>query len=305
MPEPEERGDAAEVVDEDAGARAFWSGTISFGLVSIPVQLLSAHRGRAVSLRSLAPDGTPLAREYWCPEDEQALEREEIIRGWELDDGSFVTVTDEELEGLEPERSRDIDLRQFVPRDEVGPGRFERAYYLSPAGTSLKAYRLLAATLEETDRVGIATFVLRGREHLVAILSQGGVLRAITLRFADELREPAEAGLPVEEEADPAALKRFRALIAARALEALPEDALEDEEAAAIRARAEAKRKAGEGVVELPGAEPGAEEEGEPEDVLETLRRSLRESGSRRRSGAPRSSGEAKPRERRSRGSRR
>lgn len=292
MPERDE-----ERVEEEAGARAFWSGTISFGLVSIPVQLLSAHRAGGVALRSLAPDGTPLRREYFCPEDEAPLAREEIVRGWELDDGSFVTVTDEELEGLEPERSRDIDLRRFVPRDEVGAGRFQRAYYLAPAGESLKAYRLLAGTLETTDRVGIATFVLRGREQLVAILAQGGVLRAIGLRFADELRDPSEAGLPVEATPDRAALKRFQALIESRALDELPADALVDEAAEQLRARAAQKLKAGQDVVELADAEPDEEAEGEPEDVLEVLRRSLREGG--RRGGAPRSSGERSARRRR------
>src|SRR5207248_7073669 len=105
-------------------------------------------------------------------------------------------VTDEELERLAPEKSRDIDLRRFVEAEAIPPMYFERSYFLVPAGGSAKAYRLLAATMEETHRAGIATFVMRGKEYLVAILSENGILRAETLRFSDEIRSPEDVGLP-------------------------------------------------------------------------------------------------------------
>jgi len=172
--------------------RPFWSGTISFGLVSIPVDIYSAHRTQRESLRMLAPDGTPLSRRYFCPKTNTELDRDEIVRGYEVEKDRFVVITDEELEALAPEKSRDIDLRQFVVAGAVDPRWLVRTYFLTPAGDSTKAYRLLARVMEERQRAGIATFVMRGKEYLVAIVAEGGILRAETLRFPDELREPPE-----------------------------------------------------------------------------------------------------------------
>ncbi len=264
--------------ERDPGVRAFWSGTISFGLVAIPVHLLAGTRGRDTSLRTLAPDGTPLAREYVCPADGEVLEREDIVRGFPLGDDAFVVVSDEELEALEPERSRDIDLRRFVARDAIDPAFFDRAYLLAPDGSSTKAYRLLADVMEETGQAGVATFVMRGREHLVAILAEGGVLRAVTLRFADELREPDQAGLPVEGKAPAATRRRMEQAIDALAQDAIPAGVLTDEPAAALRAIAQQKLERGEDVIEL-GEEVAAAPEEEPVDIVAALRRSLRAGG--------------------------
>jgi DNA end-binding protein Ku len=170
------------------GARAFWSGTISFGLVSIPVNLFPANRSRSTGLRLLDKDGTPLRRRFFCPKDERDVHPEHVLRGYELENGEYVVVTDEELESLEPRKTRDIDLTRFVNKDDVPATLFERGYYLTPAGDSTKAYRLLAEVMEETGRVGIATFVMRGKEYLVAILAEDGIMRAETLRFQNEVR---------------------------------------------------------------------------------------------------------------------
>src|SRR5262245_49870459 len=149
----------AAAILEGARPRSFWSGTITFGLVSVPVDLYPAAREERSSLRMLDEDGTPLRRQYWCPKEERPLSAEEIIRGVEVADGKWVTVTDEELEALEPEKTRDISLQRFVPRKELPPAYFETGYVLTPGGRSTKAYKLLAAAMEEADRAGIATFV--------------------------------------------------------------------------------------------------------------------------------------------------
>jgi len=175
--------------------RSIWAGTLSFGLVTIPVELYSATRSTRRSLRMLAPDGTPLSRRYYS-EDGKPLENEQLERGFELDDGSFVVVDDDELERLLPEQSRDIDLTRFVPRTSIPPLYFDKAYILAPAEGTHSAYRLLASTMERLDKAGIATFVMRDRQYLVAITSRDGLLRAETLRFADELRTPESLGLP-------------------------------------------------------------------------------------------------------------
>ena len=150
--------------EHEPSARPFWSGTITFGLVSIPVNLYPANRESRVSLRMLGSGGEPLSREYYAPDTAEDLESMETIRGYEVRKGKYVTITDEELERLAPEKSRDIDLRMFVKRDEIPPLYFKRAYFLTPADKSAKAYRLLAETMDRTRRAGIATFVMRGKE---------------------------------------------------------------------------------------------------------------------------------------------
>lgn len=275
MPDDDDDDDAPS--DAGAGqARAFWSGTISFGLVSIPVQLFAATRaGARASLRLLAPDGTPLRREYYCPQDEQALEPDQLVRGYTLESGEVVVVTDEELEALAPEKSRDIDLRRFVPRDQLDPLLFERGYFLGPAGDSTKAYRLLAETMERSGRAGIATFVMRDMEYLVAILADRGVLRAETLRFADEVRTPDDVGLPAAPaRVDDALRRRLEAAVDALAADELPLDALTDAHTARLLELARAKEARGEGVVRV---EPAGEEveAGEGVDLMALIQKSL------------------------------
>jgi DNA end-binding protein Ku len=210
-------------------ARPIWSGTISFGLVSIPVQLLPAVREGRVSLRMLDEDGTPLSRRYYCPNENREVHPEHLLRGYEVDQEKYIVLRDEELEALAPEKSRDIDLRRFVNASEINPMYFDRSYFLMPGKESNKAYRLLAETMETTGRAGIATFVMHDKEYLVAILAENGILRAETMRFHDEIRTPEEIGLPEAEEAAGAAVSRIekeiRALAADRADETLFLDA--------------------------------------------------------------------------------
>ncbi|HSL81398.1 MAG TPA: Ku protein [Thermoanaerobaculia bacterium] len=266
---------------------AFWSGTISFGLISVPVQLFPANRNRSVSLRMLDEDGTPLRRRYYCPAHDQLVEPDELARGFEVDDGEFVVVTDEELEAVAPGRSREIDLKRFVHAGEISPLFFERAYFLTPRGDSNKAYRLLAEVMERTGRAGIATFVMRNKEYLVAILAEEGILRAETLRFQDEVRDPARAGLTGDFEIDEVEAKRFEKAIEARSADELDPDELADEAGEALRDLAERKRKEGKEVVEAPaeasgedggdGAGESGDDEGfEEVDLLETIRNSLK-----------------------------
>ncbi|MEW6219873.1 MAG: Ku protein, partial [Thermodesulfobacteriota bacterium] len=189
---------------------AFWSGSLTFGLVNIPVDLYSTHRPRPAALRMLASDGAAMHRRYNCPRDRRPLAAEAIIRGHEIETGRFIPVSDQELAAVEPKKSREIDLRTFVAVAELDPVLFQHAYCLLPAGTVSRAYRLLAATMERSGRAAIGTFVMREREHLVAILAEGGLLRAEILRFADEIRSPAELGLPPLPEACPKLAGRLR-----------------------------------------------------------------------------------------------
>jgi len=253
----------------------------------VPVDLYPAVRSHGVPLRMLGPGGTPLKRHYYSTGNGDQLAAEDIVRGYERDDGSFVVVTDEELAALAPRKSRDIDLRRFVDRGKIPLRLLERPYVLAPAGESTKAYHLLAETMERTGRAGIATFVMRGKEYLAAIFAEGGSLRAATLRFIDELRTPADVGLP-EIEPAPARLKReAQAFLKKLTQKHLDLDLLRDEDSEALLALAEQKRAKSRDVVEVPESELEDEEElAGVVDIMSVLKHRMladngRDSGSR------------------------
>ena len=217
-------------MDSEGGVRPFWSGTLTFGLVSVPVNLFPANRSSRAPLRMLSSDGEPLSRKYYSETTERDLDADEMVRGYEITKGKYVVVTDDELERLAPEKSRDIDLKTFVPEDSIPPVHFERGYFLTPSSGSEKAYKLLAETMEKGAKVGLATFVMRGKEYLVAIFSDHGILRAETMRFADELRSPADVGLPKKPKVPAATVKKFEKLISGKSKKNLSPARLKDEQ---------------------------------------------------------------------------
>jgi DNA end-binding protein Ku len=271
-------------------ARSLWSGVISFGLVAVPVELFTGSRRSALSLRMLTSDGTPLSRRYVCPEDGKELSADEIERGYEVAEGEFVIVTDEELEQLAPRQSREIALERFVPREQIDPAWFVRSYFLVPGEEQQRAYRLLADTMERTGRAGIANFVMRGRAYAVAIFADQGILRAETLRFGDELRSPTDLGLPERSDVVPAKLVKEMT----KAIESLSESELdpaemEDDRVEKLRALAEKKRDRGEDVVEAPVTDQDGEagEEGGTDviDLMAVLKQRLARASAGERSG--------------------
>lgn len=268
--------------EERSGPGATWSGTISFGLVSIPVSLYPATRTERVTLTTVSAEGLPLRREYCCPSHDRAVPAEEVVRGYEVEEGVFVEVSEEELETLAPQKSRDIDLQRFVPADDLGPLYFERAYFMVPASDSTKAYRLLAETLERSGRVGLATFVMRGKSYLVAIISEGGLLRAETLRFADELRSPKDVGLPERPEPRRSTVCEAKRLLEGHRSAALDPTLLADPTLDETRRLLERKLAAGKDVIEVP-EEVDTGEGAEVIDLVEVIKRSLAERKAARR----------------------
>ncbi|WP_231489545.1 Ku protein [Billgrantia saliphila] len=264
-----------------SGPRPMWSGTITFGLVSLPVNLYPANRAKPVSMRMVDRDGTPLARRYFCEKEGRTLDHDELIRGYEVEKDEFVVVEDRELESLAPEKSQEIDLKRFVGLDEIDPMYFERAYFMTPDKGVTKAYRLLASSMEASERAGVATFVMRGKEYLVAIIADKGILRAETLRFADEIRSPADIDLPEEHAPEKRRVKAMEKAIAALSHEMLEREALQDLQSQRIVERAEEKLAKGEDVVALEevSSEPDVEPEqgGEVIDLMQVLKQSLTE----------------------------
>lgn len=261
--------------EQSESSRPFWSGTITFGLVSIPVNLYPANRASRVSLRMLGSTGKPLARRYYSEKSGRDLDASDIIRGYEIKKDRFVEITDEELERLAPERSRDINLSRFVDESSIPRLYFERGYFLAPAG-SPRAYHLLAETMEKTGRAGIATFVMRGKEYLVAITADNGILRAETMRFHDEIRSPEQIGLPRKQKPGPAAVRSLERLITQKSRSSLPTAELRDKASDKLRKIIERKRKRAENVVAAPG---GGKRKAEVIDIVDVLRRSLAQAG--------------------------
>jgi DNA end-binding protein Ku len=257
--------------------RPFWSGTLSFGLVSIPVNLYPGNRDSRVPLRMLGPKGEPLKREYVGADTGNELDESATTRGFEIGKGKYVTISEEELERLAPEKSRDIDLRLFVAREEVSPIYFERAYFLTPADKSGKAYRLLAETMEHKKHVGVATFVMHGKEYLVAIFAQNGILRAETLRFADEIRTPRDIGLPKKSNVRVAHVRKFEAAITRATKKTIDTKEMRDEYAEAMLKLIEKKRVRDKDVIET--GEGRQRRPAKVVDLMEVLKQSLAQGG--------------------------
>jgi DNA end-binding protein Ku len=258
--------------DERGGVRPFWSGTLTFGLVSVPVNLYPATRSSRASLRMLSPDGEPLARRYYSQKTERDLDADEIVRGYEIDKNKFVVVTDEELERLAPEKTRDIDLKLFVDDKSIPPIHFERGYYLTPAANSEKAYRLLAESMEKEGQAGIATFVMRGKEYLVAIFSDHGILRAETMRFADELRTPEDLGLPEKPKLPKATVLKFEKLITNKSKKQMTRSRLQDQQTERLLKLVKKKSAQRKNIVEVESEEPQG---GKVIDLVQVLKKSL------------------------------
>ena len=256
--------------------RPVWSGTLSFGLVTLPVELYSTTRSSRASLRMVAEDGTPLKRRYFSQKEGELLEQSDIVRGYPIDDDKYVVIEDEELDALDPDRSRVIDLESFVPLADIDPSYLENAYVLVPDPDATVAYRLLVGSMAEAERAGIATFVMRGKAYIVAIVSLDGTLRALTLRYHDELRSPEDVGLPELETADVDEVERYTKAMEKLEKKSLDLDSLEDRASQRLRKLAKSKLAKGRDVHQVDEDEVEPEDDDEAfVDVMELLKRSL------------------------------
>jgi DNA end-binding protein Ku len=173
-------------------ARSLWTGSLSFGLVNVPVALLSAVRDQDLHFRQLHErDKVAIQTRRWCSQEDKEVPYEAIERSYELDDDTQVIVTDDDLEAVEPRKTKTIDIEQFVDVGEVDPIYYDHPYWLVPAGDdegARRAYRLLLGVMEQTDRAALGRFVMRAKEHLAIVRARDGALSLTTLRFHDEVR---------------------------------------------------------------------------------------------------------------------
>jgi len=171
--------------------RAIWSGAISFGLVNVPVKLYSAVSRKTVRFHQLHDDtGVRIAQKRVDPSTGEEVAYDHIVKGYELSPDSYVVITPEELESLDPEKTRSIDISDFVLLEQIDPIYFDHPYYLAPAQGGTKAYELLRQAMEGAGKVAIGKVVIRSKESLVAIRANGPVLTMETMLFADEVVDP-------------------------------------------------------------------------------------------------------------------
>jgi DNA end-binding protein Ku len=168
--------------------QGMWNGTISFSLVAIPVRLVKAIEPGRISFRLLhRKDYSPLARRMFCPGEETTVPPNEVIRGYEIIPDQYILMTDEELESVSPERSRTIEIMEFIDMEELDPIYYDHPYYLVPSKGGEKAYRLLVEVMRRTNKAGLAKFVLAEREYLVVVTPRGGALGLTTLHYSEEI----------------------------------------------------------------------------------------------------------------------
>ena len=181
--------------------RPLWKGAVTFGLVSVPVSLYPATKRQAeLSFRMLhEKDKAPIQYKKFCSEEDKEVPWNEIVKGYEFEKGQFVVMSDEDFAKAKTESTETLDIREFVPLDQINVAHFESPYWLEPTKQGRKAYALLREALEDSGRVGVGTFVMRQREHLAALRPAGKALMVTTLRFADEIRSAEDLDLPGDE----------------------------------------------------------------------------------------------------------
>lgn len=255
--------------------RAIWSGSISFGLVSIPVKLYSAVSRKAVRFNQIdSRTGSRVRQKRVSADDGSEVSYDDIVKGYDLGSGTYVVVTEEELAALDPVSDRTIEIDEFVDLDEIDPIYYDAAYYLVPDG-SAKPFSLLTTALQESNKVGIASFVMRTRQHLAAIRPKDGALLLSTMVRADEVVDPASLDGYEEVEAVEVRQKELRMateLIASLTDEFEPErhpDTYREEVLALVERKA-----AGEDVV-IP--EEDDREPAQVIDLMEALQASVEE----------------------------
>jgi DNA end-binding protein Ku len=261
-------------------ARGLWSGTLAFGLVAVPVELVSAVRDRDVHFHEVDARGQRVEVKRVCANDGKEVPWEQVGHGYELD-GRLVVLSDEELAAAAPERTRTIEVEAFVPLADIDPAHFDHPYLLLPQGGAegvVRAYRLLRDAMAETGQVAIGRIVMRSREQLVAVRERDGLLALSTMLFASEIRNPADnPAVPAGRRAAPRRAEVDRAM---KVIDAMTRDfdptRYEDCHRSRLLRVIRQKQRSGE--VEVPDVEP------EPDpvpDLMAALEASLSRTGAK------------------------
>ncbi len=285
-------------------ARALWKGSISFGLVNIPIELHTAVRDHRPRFRMLhAKDRSPVRFERVCIRDGHPVAWEDLVKGYEYEKGRFVVMTKEDFQAAAVEKTRTIDIVDFVSADEIDDRYFETPYYLSPSKGGERAYALLREAIRKSGRIGIAKFILRDAQHLTAIEVIEDAIVLSVMRFAHELVDEKQFEFPPAKNIRPQELQMAEALVNSLAASWDPAK-YTDEYRENLMKIIQAKLKGKEATLEAAGEPRTAE----VVDLMERLRRSLEQTGGRtgatrgggaKRTPAPKSARRARSRKRR------
>jgi DNA end-binding protein Ku len=258
-------------------ARAMATGTISFGLVAIPVRIYSTGDSETQVRFNMVHKtcGSRVQYRYYCPTDDAFVERDQLAKGYEFADGQFVLFTDEELKVLQPEPTNAVEIAEFVPLAEVDPIYFEKSYYLGPGKGGDKPYKLLARTMRDTGRAALARYAARGKDYLVLLRPFAEGLIMQQLRYADEIRSFAEVPLG-EASVKPAELALAKQLVEQSSSEKFAPTAYEDKVRQQVLELIERKVQ-GEEIVATPEESPKAQ----VIDLMAALKASLGQAGAR------------------------
>jgi DNA end-binding protein Ku len=256
-------------------ARALWKGSISFGLVNIPIELHTAVRNHRPKFRMLhAKDKSPVKFERVCIRDGHPVGWDELVKGYEYAKGHFVVLTKEDFQAAALEKTRTIDIIDFVKAEEIDDRFFETPYYLVPANGGERAYALLREAIRESGRTGIATFILRDAQHLAAVEVIDNAIVLSVMRFADELVDVSQFDLPATGSVRKPELDMAKALVNSLAAEWSPEK-YTDKYRENLMKIIQGKVK-GKDVTLVPSDEP---RQAKVVDLMERLRQSLGQAG--------------------------
>jgi DNA end-binding protein Ku len=260
-------------------ARALWKGSISFGLVNIPIELHTAVRDHRPKFRMLhAKDKSPIKFERVCIRDGKPVAWQDLVKGYEYQKGHFVVLTKEDFQAAALNKTRTIDIIDFVAADEIDDRFFETPYYLTPSAGGDRAYALLREAIRESGRVGIAKFILRDAQHLAAVEVIQEAIVLTMMRFADELVDVKQFEFPGTEGMRKPELDMAKALVNNLAAEWNPAkytDEYRENLLRIIKAKMKGKR------IEL--AAPAEPREAKVVDLMERLRQSLEQAGKPRK----------------------
>ena len=264
-------------------ARSLWKGSISFGLVNIPIELHTAVRDHRPKFRMLhARDKSPVKYERVCIRDGKPVAWEDLVKGYEYATGEFVILTKDDFKAAAVEKTRTIEIIDFVQADAIDDRFFETPYYLTPSKGGEHAYVLLREAIRESGRIGIAKFILREAQHLAAVEVIENAIVLSVLRFADELADPKELGFPAATAVRKPELEMAKALVNSLAAEWDPEK-YTDQYLQNLMRIIKGKVKGKKVTLEARETPP----KGEVVDLMERLRRSLDQAGGKTRAPRP------------------
>jgi DNA end-binding protein Ku len=265
-------------------ARAIWKGSISFGLVNIPIALYPATRGEELKFRLLRKsDLSPVNYKRVAEKDGREVPWDQIVKGYEYEKGKYVVLKDEDFRRVDLEATQTVDIQDFVHQEEIDPMFFYKPYYLEPQKGGDKAYALLREALKDTNKVGIAKVVIKTRQYLAGVKPEDGVLVLELMHFADELADPGKLHLPTKVEVGKREMTMAKSLVDSMSSKWQPEKYKDDYREALMEVIEEKVEAGGKEIEEKPRKAPKPTK---VIDLVSVLQKSLEESGAKRKTTA-------------------